>query len=162
MLSVFCVLQTRTVLWEPLCPRHRESGGAGARCGHCCRVGRALVCVTTGVQVGLRLRGAHSQGIHSWQVPGLSLEPAAAWQHRNSHWKLEGKRVKELPFHLKQICKNIWKRKGHQECCWEEGQLFVFCPPTEYNLFKYLHVLLLKDFLLLPVFFWLLSYEWWR
>lgn len=94
-------------------------------------------------------------GVQPWhlQLPGSTETASESWR---------GKGLKSFPFTLRKYARNTWKRKGHQECCWEERQLFVFCPPTEYNLFKYLHVLLLKDFPFLPVLFWLLSYEWWR
>lgn len=36
----------------------------------------------------------------------------------------------------------------------QEGQLFVFYPPPEYNLFKYLHDLLLKGFPFFIVLLW--------
>lgn len=142
--------QAAAVLWEPLCPRGSR-GQSPAVCG-----------LTRGVQVGPRLRGAHSLGaarshfvtaVQPLELPG-STEIATE--------SCRGKGLKSFPFTFGKYTRNTWKRKGCQECCWEEGQLFVFCPPTEYNLFKYLHVLLLKDFPFFPVLFWLLSYEWWR
>lgn len=81
---------------------------------------------------------------HSLPAATLSLQPL---EHRNSTESCRGKGLKSFPFTLCKYTRNTWKRKGCQECCWEEGQLFVFCPPAEYNLFKYLHVLSVKDFL---------------
>lgn len=74
-----------------------------------------------------------------------------------------GKGLKSFPFTLRKHTRNTWKRKGCQE--WNavgRRDSCLFCPPTEYNLFKYLHVLLLKDFPFFLVLFWLLSHEWWR
>lgn len=99
--SVFCVLQNKgaAVLWEPLCPQHR------GRCGHCCVWAQQH---SWGWDIPWEHTARSSQGCH-WSA---ALAPAAAWQHRNSLWKLEGKRVKELPFHLTQICKEYLEKKG--------------------------------------------------
>lgn len=66
------------------------------------------------------------------QLPRPSLSPGS-----NSRWQLEGKRVKELPFHLAQMRKEYLEKKGMSGVLLGAGQLFVFCPLTEYNLFKY-------------------------
>lgn len=55
------------------------------------------------------------------------------------------------PFHLMQIHKKYVHRLR-----WEEGW-FVFYPPPKYNLFQYLHDLLLKGSTLFPILFWFIN-----
>lgn len=107
-------------------------------------------------QAGLRLWGGHSLPA---ATVSLQCSPGSTERATES---CRGKGLKGFPFTLCKYTGNTWKRKGCQECCWEEGQLFVFCPPTEYNLFKYLHVLLLKDFLFcafLVIKLWMVEME---
>lgn len=151
------------VLWGVCSPSTGISRGRGTSVGTAAVWVRALVARADeyGRDWGSRehIPVEHTAGRSQVCHCSAALGPAAAWQHRNSHWRLEGKGLKSFPFTSRKYERNTWK--GCQECCWEEGQLFVFCPPPEYNLFKYLHVLLLKDFFFFPILLWLLSYEWW-
>lgn len=141
LLGAFCVLQTQSRSCAVL-PEPRACRGAGMEKGHrWVWAEPRRVWPPEWEQAALGLRGARSLPTQSWHVPFVTAR--------------QGKRVKELPSHLTQ--RNTWKKKGCQECCWEQRQLFAFCPPTEYNLFKYWHVLLLKDFPFFHVLFWLLS-----
>lgn len=89
-------------------------------------------------------------------APGSAVHLAAQTQPLKAGG---GKGLKGLPFHLTQICKKYVHKNGmvHRECCWEEGELFVFCLPPKYNLFKYLHDLLLKGFLSFPTHLWFIK-----
>lgn len=124
---ISCSPDTKPQLWG--------SRGAGQECGHCCVCAEPR-CVW-GAGGAERIPWGHTAATSQFVTR----------QHRNSRWQLEGKRVKELPFHLAQMRKEYLEKKGMSGVLLGAGQLFVFCPLTEYNLFKYWHVLLLKDFL---------------
>lgn len=106
--SVFCVLHTQTfrLCYGTLCaPSTGNPGGGGEvhRCGCCCGLDQSPRLFGLNRQEYRQDQGfseqipceqvaCKSQGFVIW-IQLLDLQ--FTLQHRNSHWKLEGKRVKE-------------------------------------------------------------------
>lgn len=115
LLGVFRALQTQT----------RSCGdleGQGRSAGTAAFVQSPAVC---GEQAGLSAFPGDTQ------LPRPSLSPGSTGIAAGS-WR--GKGLKSFPFTLRKCARNTWKRKGCQECCWEQDSclFFVLSQSTTY------------------------------